>query len=176
MTRWLRRAAETRVKSAQAVGRALRRVFAPAATARRQVGSWIEPRRKFVLPPLLVLAIAIAVVLPLLKEWMDLPSWALRATSGGSLARFALFALFALGLNVVVGFAGLLDLGYVAFWAIGSYTAAFLTGAASYAQEVKRTEGVVPQPEWQMWMWLILLAALVVAVVAGVMLGSPTLR
>jgi len=38
------------------------------------------------------------------------------------------YALLALGLNVVVGFTGLLDLGYVAFWAVGAYTAAYFTG------------------------------------------------
>ncbi len=41
----------------------------------------------------------------------------------------AIYVLLAMGLNVVVGFAGLLDLGYIAFWAIGSYTAAYFTGA-----------------------------------------------
>src|SRR4051812_42351343 len=42
-------------------------------------------------------------------------------------------ALLALGLNVVVGFAGLLDLGYVAFFAVGAYSYAFLSGAAKYS-------------------------------------------
>ena len=41
----------------------------------------------------------------------------------------AIYVLLAMGLNVVVGFAGLLDLGYVAFWAIGAYTTAYFTGA-----------------------------------------------
>jgi branched-chain amino acid transport system permease protein len=90
----------------------------------------------------------------------------------------ALFALFALGLNVVVGFAGLLDLGYVAFWALGSYTAAILTGAQGYSEALQQgadfTE--VKEPAWSMWMWGILLVALVVSVLAGILLGSPTLR
>ena len=77
--------------------------------------------------------IAVAVVLPLLGEWLHLPIWLQRATSGGRVSKVALFTLFALGLNVVVGFAGLLDLGYVAFWAIGAYTAGILTGAAEAA-------------------------------------------
>src|SRR5688572_28264070 len=42
-----------------------------------------------------------------------------------------LFIVLALGLNVVVGFAGLLDLGYAAFFAIGAYTVAFLTSSDS---------------------------------------------
>ena len=44
----------------------------------------------------------------------------------GVLARICLYALLALGLNIVVGFAGLLDLGFVAFYGIGSYVYAFL--------------------------------------------------
>ena len=42
-----------------------------------------------------------------------------------------IYTLLALGLNIVVGFAGLLDLGYAAFFAIGGYTAAFLTSPQS---------------------------------------------
>src|SRR5919201_5917544 len=45
----------------------------------------------------------------------------------GSFPTILIFTLLALGLNIVVGFAGLLDLGYAAFFAIGGYTAAFLT-------------------------------------------------
>ena len=44
----------------------------------------------------------------------------------------AIYVLLSMGLNVVVGFAGLLDLGYIAFWAIGSYTTAYFTGALLY--------------------------------------------
>ena len=44
----------------------------------------------------------------------------------GVMARICLYATLALGLNIVVGFAGLLDLGYVAFFGIGSYVYAFL--------------------------------------------------
>ncbi len=175
-TRWQRRAADARLAVSQRAGAGVRKALSPAGIARRGVQAWIEPRRRWVLPVIGVVGIAVLAILPLLKQWFDLPGWMLRATSGGTLSRFALFALFALGLNVVVGFAGLLDLGYVAFWAIGSYTAAFLTGAGTYAQTVKRTEGFVPEPEWHALMWLILLAAIVVAVFAGILLGSPTLR
>ena len=44
----------------------------------------------------------------------------------------AIYVLLSMGLNVVVGFAGLLDLGYIAFWAIGSYTTAYFTGASAH--------------------------------------------
>ncbi|MGH9004009.1 MAG: branched-chain amino acid ABC transporter permease, partial [Acidimicrobiia bacterium] len=69
-----------------------------------------------------------------------------------------LYVLLALGLNIVVGAAGLLDLGYVAFYAVGAYTAATLTTKSGWTA------------------WEALPVAIVVAMVAGVMLGAPTLR
>ena len=50
---------------------------------------------------------------------------------GGTLAQFAMVAIIAVGLNVVVGQAGLLDLGYVGFYAVGAYTLALLTSPDS---------------------------------------------
>jgi branched-chain amino acid transport system permease protein len=150
---------------------------APARERRRRVTAWAEERRRWVVPLASLLAIGVAAILPLLAEWFAIPIWLERATSGGALSKVALFSLFALGLNVVVGFAGLLDLGYVAFWAIGAYTAAILTGAADYTRDLKAgTATLVDKPEWTAWMWVILLVALGVAVVAGIVLGSPTLR
>jgi branched-chain amino acid transport system permease protein len=146
-----------------------------ARSVRDPVRGWVEPRRRAVVPIAGVIVIAIFVSLPFLNDWFTIPDWLASATSGGTLSRLALFTLFALGLNVVVGFAGLLDLGYVAFWAIGSYTAAIMTGAAEYTKSLRA--GIeVPEPTWEAWMWLILPAALGVAVIAGVLLGSPTLR
>jgi branched-chain amino acid transport system permease protein len=68
------------------------------------------------------------------------------------------YVLLALGLNVVVGQAGLLDLGYVAFYAVGAYTTAKLTTAMGWTA------------------WEAILLAVVLASVAGVILGAPTLR
>ncbi len=70
----------------------------------------------------------------------------------------AIYILLALGLNVVVGQAGLLDLGYVAFYAVGAYTTAKLTTAAG----------------WSAWEAVVL--AILLASLAGVVLGAPTLR
>jgi branched-chain amino acid transport system permease protein len=70
----------------------------------------------------------------------------------------AVFILLALGLNVVVGQAGLLDLGYVAFYAVGAYTTAKLTTTAGWSA------------------WEALAVAVLLAAVAGVVLGAPTLR
>ena len=74
------------------------------------------------------------------------------------------FALLALGLNVVVGFAGLLDLGYVAFFAIGAYTMGVLSNS-----------GPIQIP-WQLGMWEILPIAIGITLLAGLLLGAPTLR
>lgn len=157
----------------------------PSATAGvrsryRQVASTVRDnlnRRRGVRLTSYAVVLVIAVLLPYLRDWFSLPSWLEQATSSSALAKAALFALFALGLNVVVGLAGLLDLGYVAFWAIGAYTAAIMTGAARYTFDLRAGEvTVVDKPVWQMWMWAILLLAVGVAVLAGVVLGSPTLR
>ncbi len=78
--------------------------------------------------------------------------------------RVAFYVLLALGLNVVVGLAGLLDLGYVAFYAIGAYTAAYFTGAAPI------------QPPFVLDPFLTFPFAIAVAMLAGVLLGLPTLR
>jgi branched-chain amino acid transport system permease protein len=154
-----------------------RPAVSPVRQGWRSSKGWVDAHRRWTYPVGWVLAIVIAAILPLIGEWFDIPLWLQRATSGGALARTALFVLFALGLNVVVGFAGLLDLGYVAFWAIGAYTAAMISGAAGYTMGLRAgTATLEDKPEWAAWMWFILIAALGIAVIAGVLLGSPTLR
>ncbi len=77
------------------------------------------------------------------------------------MANAGAFVLLALGLNIVVGFAGLLDLGYAAFFAIGSY---------SYAMLASQQFGLhVP-------FWIMLFLASAIAAVFGILLGAPTLR
>jgi len=73
-----------------------------------------------------------------------------------------LYILLGLGLNIVVGFAGLLDLGYVAFFAIGSYTVAILTSPE------------LGFFDWNFWQALPL--AVLFGVMAGVILGVPVLK
>jgi branched-chain amino acid transport system permease protein len=75
-----------------------------------------------------------------------------------------IFATVALGLNIVVGLAGLLDLGYVAFLGVGAYTAALVSGAATSSIHV-----VFP------W-WAAALTGAAAAMVFGVVIGAPTLR
>jgi ABC-type branched-subunit amino acid transport system permease subunit len=76
------------------------------------------------------------------------------------------YVLLAIGLNVVIGWAGLLDLGYIAFYALGSYTTAYLTGSLP-----------VKPPSWLTFspLWAIPFA-IAICLVAGVLLGAPTLR
>jgi branched-chain amino acid transport system permease protein len=92
------------------------------------------------------------------------------------------YVVMALGLNIVVGFAGLLDLGYVAFFAIGAYTMGWL--GSSFAYAINGGKGVhigVSGPAAQipgihLNFLLILLAAVMIAAAAGAIIGLPTLR
>jgi branched-chain amino acid transport system permease protein len=79
----------------------------------------------------------------------------------GVMARICLYATLALGLNIVVGFAGLLDLGYVAFFGIGSYVYAFLAS---------------PHFGLHLPFVLAVLATTLVTAVSGILIGAPTLR
>ena len=72
-----------------------------------------------------------------------------------------LYILLALGLNIVVGFAGLLDLGYIAFYAVGAYVYALLAS---------------PQFGLHLPFWVILPIGAAVAALFGILLGAPTLK
>lgn len=85
-----------------------------------------------------------------------------------------LYVMLALGLNIVVGYAGLLDLGYVAFFAVGAY----LYGLLSSPHLVQSFEAIaqgfpngVPSN-----IWVVLLVSVFVAGVVGMLLGAPTLK
>jgi branched-chain amino acid transport system permease protein len=79
----------------------------------------------------------------------------------GILARICLYSLLALGLNIVVGFAGLLDIGYVAFFGIGSYAYAFLAS-----------------PHFGLHLPFVLAMVIVTlaSATSGILIGAPTLR
>jgi branched-chain amino acid transport system permease protein len=90
----------------------------------------------------------------IVTEGIDWPS---------ALFNMSYYVLLALGLNVVVGYAGLLDLGYVGFFAVGAYVTALLTSPDS----ILHTD----------WAWLASIPiALAVTMLAGLLLGWPTLR
>ncbi len=99
-----------------------------------------------------VLVFAIAIALPFIGR---------NGAFTNFLADAGAFVLLALGLNIVVGFAGLLDLGYAAFFAIGSYAYAMLAS---------------PQFGIHLPFWLLLFVASAIAALFGILLGAPTLR
>jgi branched-chain amino acid transport system permease protein len=108
-------------------------------------------------------------LLPLFPPpFLDTPGTSL----GVTMAQFVMIALIAVGLNVVVGQAGLLDLGYVGFYAVGAYTVALLTS---------------PSSPWNLmgwnaffnsdWAWLSCVPlAMAFTALSGLILGTPTLR
>ncbi|MBI1845584.1 MAG: branched-chain amino acid ABC transporter permease [Candidatus Rokubacteria bacterium] len=84
-----------------------------------------------------------------------------------------IFVALALGLNIVVGLAGLLDLGYVAFYAVGAYTWAVF-GSPQALKLFPTATGLFPLDGW--WFFPFLALGLAVAAAAGVLLGLPVLR
>ena len=134
-------------------------------------------------PPKAVLggaALAIAFVLPHL--------WFTNETDGYlplfTIVLCAVYALFALGLNVVVGFAGLLDLGYVAFFLFGAYVGAWYMSdfAVNISPSTRNwnfhfLDAASPKvPGVHLSFWLVIIIAGIVAAIAGVVIGAPTLR
>jgi branched-chain amino acid transport system permease protein len=103
-----------------------------------------------------LLLVVFAYALPLLElPFITTPG----VDFGGVLFVVTMYMLVALGLNIVVGYAGLLDLGYVGFYAVGAYTAAILTSFHAN--------------------WPLLFAlpiAVLASTISGVLLGAPTLR
>jgi len=92
--------------------------------------------------------------------------------------QISVFAALALGLNIVVGFAGLLDLGYVAFYAVGAYLWAFFGSQQYYVlhfapgTQPANLPFLLPGDAF----YLFLFIAIIVAALTGILLGSPVLR
>ena len=116
-----------------------------------------------------LVAFALMALLPLYPPpLLDTPG----ISFGGVMAQFAMVALIAVGLNVVVGQAGLLDLGYVGFYAVGAYTVALLTSPDSPWNKLGMTGAFSKD-----WAWLSCVPiAICATAVAGLILGTPTLR
>jgi branched-chain amino acid transport system permease protein len=139
----------------------------PTGSRRRGLPPWTE---KAFIPVFFV-------VVALLPFAMD---------SGGDLIGDATLALayvvMALGLNIIVGFAGLLDLGYVAFFAIGAYTMGWL--GSGFFSAVNNEEGIhigvtgvaANLPGIHFNFLLVLVFAIVFTTIAGMLIGLPTLR
>ena len=120
---------------------ALKSVTAPLSKVRERIGRlpwWLQ----------LAIVVGLAMLVPLYNDDY--------VTSIG--VSVLTFAMLGLGLNIVVGYAGLLDLGYAAFFAIGAYTTAIMTVKLGFN------------------FWTTLLPAIALAGMAGAILGYPTLR
>ncbi len=114
-------------------------------------------REKVILLAIVLLAIIYPVVFRSLETAFPFIPWPGTAV----LIIGATFAILALGLNIVMGFAGLLDLGYVAFYAIGAYTTAFLAS---------------PHFGIHISWWIVVFIAVGAAAAFGILLGAPTLK
>jgi branched-chain amino acid transport system permease protein len=111
---------------------------------------WLNPRSAFGITLIVVALLALPFVAAMGGQaWVRILNFAI------------LYVFLALGLNIVVGFAGLLDLGYIAFYAVGAYTYALLAS---------------PHFGLHFPFWVILPIGAVVACFFGVVLGSPTLK
>lgn len=91
-----------------------------------------------------------------------------------------IYVMAALGLNVVVGYAGLLDLGFVAFWAIGGYTGGWLMSGffdgvnfRFFGSDFTKVNGI---PGIHLNFWTVLIGAALLCAFFGVIIGAPTLR
>lgn len=117
----------------------------------------------------LTLLIAFMLFYPILDSFLFGPGTDGRLAGYGDAGYYVILAL---GLNIVVGFAGLLDLGYVAFFAIGSYAWA-MVGSTQFGF----LTGILVNPHfWPWFFWPMLLGAALIAAFFGVILGAPTLR
>jgi branched-chain amino acid transport system permease protein len=109
-----------------------------------------------------VVALGVLLVAPLL----------LGSVISDVLGTVMVFALLGIGLNIVVGYAGLLDLGYVFFFALGAYSLALLTGATLNAY------GISPEPaiSGNLNFYIAIPIVMLIAAGAGVLVGAPVLR
>lgn len=125
------------------------------------IGKWI---REHIWLTILFIIIAIY---PFIDTFIQSKSGYSLGGYTGSLVTVLMYAMLALGLNVVIGYAGLLDLGYAAFFAIGAYSMSLLS---------------TPHPPFGVsipfpfnYFWVAIIASAAVALVSGVILGAPTL-
>jgi len=142
------------------------------ATARRRLGEGLPPWVERIAVP--IVFFVFAALFPFLFS------------TGSSFIEDCTLALaytvMALGLNIIVGMAGLLDLGYVAFFAIGAYTIGWL--GSGFFSQVNNEEGwhiavggfAASLPGIHVNFLLVLVAAIIFTTIAGMLIGLPTLR
>jgi branched-chain amino acid transport system permease protein len=128
-------------------------ILARATRPRQRVDAMPAARRRLITGPLLILVGILVLLYPL----------ALGSFFAQVIALVALFVLLGLGLNITLGLAGLLDLGFVAFYAVGAYTVALLTSTAEL--------GIAGMTFWQAVPF-----AVVASMLFAIVLGLPILR
>jgi branched-chain amino acid transport system permease protein len=134
----------------------------------RRVGKWVLP----------VAVLLIAVTYPFYGTHMPQVPIFGPFPQMSTMVAMMIFSIMALGLNFVVGYAGLLDLGYVAFYAVGAYTAGWFASNQFANRNVefgavgliKGTTGI------HFSIWLVLIIAGALTAISGILIGLPTLR
>ncbi len=130
----------------------------PQRSSRAQLRDWTDAHRS------ITIMVAMAVLTVLMYILPQFPPFNLIQQPGtwyDSFANAGVFVLLAMGLNVVIGMAGLLDLGYAAFFAIGAYTYAYSNS---------------PFTQLDLPFFPMLVVGAFIAAVFGILLGAPTLR
>jgi branched-chain amino acid transport system permease protein len=130
-----------------------------------------SPVRRFAVPAAIVVAL---VYYPRIQDALSI-AW---LPTTDTAVKMAVFTIMALGLNMVVGYAGLLDLGYVAFYAAGAYVAGwFATQQFTGQSIVFGAVDVFPgAPGIHLSIWLLLIIAGLWTALLGILIGLPTLR
>jgi branched-chain amino acid transport system permease protein len=133
------------------------------------------PLRRLALP---LLFLALAVTYPFYRDSLFSIPLLGEFPAMDTAVIMTVYAMMAVGLNIVVGYAGLLDLGYVAFYAMGAYTAAWF--ASVQFPQVSFHFGAVgvgpTTPGIHVTIWLLILLAGITTAIIGVLIGLPTLR
>jgi branched-chain amino acid transport system permease protein len=131
---------------------------------------------RFVVP---ATAILLAVLYPYYRDDLfELPVFGVFPSTDTAVT-MTIFIMMAIGLNIVVGYAGLLDLGYVAFYAMGAYTAAWFATPhfSQYGTHHFGAVGVNPaSPGFHLSIWIVIALAGIFTALIGVIIGLPTLR
>jgi len=142
-----------------------------AERARKGLG---DSRDRWLVPAV----IALGLLYPFIEDGLaDLPLIGDFMPTTGTVVVMIAFTMMAVGLNIVVGYCGLLDLGYVAFYAVGAYTAGWL--ASQHFEQVTFHFGSSVNNEQvgiHVTMWIVLIVAGLLTMLAGIIIGLPTLR
>ncbi len=126
-----------------------------------RIGLWLREHWK------LTIFVILIALFPFFDTFLQESSDYVLGGYTGTLVTVLMYAMLALGLNIVVGYAGLLDLGYAAFFAIGAYAMTLIS---------------TPHPPWGIpvpfpfnYFWIALFLSALIAMVSGVILGAPTI-